>query len=274
MQERKAKEDQSSFRCAYSGNSLQITNFVISEPLQKQIVPFTLEKCVIHIIWQIKPKMNSLSSFYMVAFHCYAFAQAECFKTNAPDLLTLMLLLCYEVTELRCFKRNSCRHNFGAESTRRLSTWVSSMEERKYWKLHFSYPLLTWVTLTLWVAGTLGVISFVPYLWGHTFCSISLGSYLLFCWVQHSKSEPCWENASRLWGHRGESCGKAVKDTEYRSILLNVLLLEKPMTVKMQPMLSVSLANPLSKELFIQVPSLVLQTGEASKETLWIKLTN
>lgn len=39
------------------------------------------------------PKMNSRSSSYTVPFHCCAFAQARYFKTNAPDLLTVMLLL-------------------------------------------------------------------------------------------------------------------------------------------------------------------------------------
>lgn len=230
---------------------------MINDPLQKQIVPFTLEKCVICIIWQITQNLN------WVAFRLSAQLLSIATHLSRLRILKLMHQTCwvssysYEVTQLRWFKRNICGHVFAAESAGRLSMWVSSKEEREYSILYLSYPLLMWVTP---VCGLLGLSE--SYFLFHIFEIIS---FILL--VQHSKSESCWENAGRIWGCGGGSFRKAVKDNEHKSILLNVLLLKKPMTVKTQPMLSARLANLHSKELSILVPSLVLWTGEANKET-------
>lgn len=149
---------------------------MINDPLQKQIVPFTLEKCVIRIIWHITQNLNQ------VAFRLSAQLLSIATHLSRLCILKLVHQTCwlssysYEVTQLRWFKRNICGHVFAAESARRLSMWVSSKEEREYSILYLSYPLLMWVTP---VCGLLGLSE--SYFLFHIFEVISLRSYLLFC---------------------------------------------------------------------------------------------
>lgn len=210
-----------------------------SKPLQKQVDPFTFKKCVIHIIWQTAQNLK-WASFPLSThvFHCYL-PRLGIWKLRHQTCW----LSCYKVTQILWFKRNTCRHDFAVESTRRLNTFISLQEESKYWKLLFDLPSPDVSKL-----GPIGCWDF----WGHKLCSVSLRSYLfflylwdhIFCFaVFNKRSEPCWENVTCLWSRRGGSLGNAVKASEHRSILLNALLPKEPMAVKMQPLLSVRLRS-------------------------------
>ena len=181
MQERKANEDQNSFRCAHSGNSLQTTNLMISEPLQKQIVPFTLEKCVIHIIWQITQilKWTAFPLSIQLLF----------IAMHLPRLGILKLM--HQTCWLSCYSHVMKLLNFS--DFREVFVGISLQQNQPGGSAHGLAPWkkgnigsYTWVTLSwrewAWPCGLLGL----------------LGSYLLFrvfCFaVYNTKTEPCWEN--------------------------------------------------------------------------------
>lgn len=228
----------------HSGNSLQTTNFMINDPLQKQIVPFTLEKCVVRIIWQITRNLN------WVAF-CLS-AQLLFIATHLSRLGILKLE--HQTCWLSCY--SYVMKLLNCSDLREIFVGVSLLQNQPGGSACGLAPrkkgntgCYTWVTFS-WCklprfCGLLG-LSESHFL----FCIfevISLRSYFLFCCVQHSKSEPCWENVGCLWGLGGGSFREAAKDNEHQSILLNVLLLKKPMTAKIQPMLSARLDNQHSK---------------------------
>lgn len=167
-----------------------------------------------------------------------------------------MLLICYEVIQPQQSKKNICRHIFATESTRRLSIWVSPMEEMKYWKLHLSYPLLTWATLRFpcgLVAWTSGVKTFVPYLWDHMFLFFFFAVYNTANLIIAGRMQFTFEQWRTV---------NIITSLGY----FTRLPIRKPVRGKTQPMLSARLANSHSKEFSMQLLSLVLQTGEAIEE--------
>lgn len=152
---------------------------MINEPLQKQIVPFTLEKCIIRIIWQIKQTLKWTAVPLPIQLLFTA--------VHLPRLGILKLT--QQTCWLSCYSYLRKLLNFS--DLREIFVGASLLQDQPGGPAHGLAPWkkgntgsYTWVTLDVSDPGPVGCRDF----WSCIFCSIFLGSHLwdrIFCFAAY-----------------------------------------------------------------------------------------